>query len=71
MNDIDALSFESAFAELETIIDQLDSGALPLDESVALYERGRKLSARCQSLLDTAELRVSKLLDDGRLEELG
>jgi exodeoxyribonuclease VII small subunit len=70
MNDTDALSFEAAFAELEAILDKLDSGNLPLDESVALYERGRRLTARCQTLLDEAELRVSKLMDDGRMEPL-
>jgi exodeoxyribonuclease VII small subunit len=70
MNAIDELSFESAFEELETILTKLDSGDLPLDESVSLYERGRKLAARCQTLLDAAELRVSKLMDDGRLEEM-
>jgi exodeoxyribonuclease VII small subunit len=70
MNGIDELSFEHAFEELETILTKLDSGDLPLDESVSLYERGRKLAARCQTLLDAAELRVSKLMDDGRLEEM-
>lgn len=70
MNAIDELSFESALEELETILEKLDSGDLPLDESVSLYERGRKLAARCQTLLDAAELRVSKLMDDGRLEEM-
>jgi exodeoxyribonuclease VII small subunit len=70
MNDIDALSFEEAFGELESIIDRLDSGDLPLEESVTLYERGRKLAVRCQTLLDAAELRVSKLMEDGRIEDL-
>jgi len=59
------LSFEAAYAELEDIIARLDSGDLPLEDSVALFERGRKLAQHCQSLLDTAELRVSQLLDDG------
>lgn len=70
MSDIQELSFETAFEELETIIEQLDSGELPLDESVTLYERGRQLATRCQALLDEAELRVQKLLDDGTLAEL-
>ena len=70
MSDIDELSFEGAFEALELIIEQLDSGALALEDSVALYERGRLLAARCQTLLDQAELRVSKLMDDGRLEEM-
>ena len=70
MSDIQELSFETAFEELETIIERLDSGELPLDESVSLYERGRQLATRCQTLLDEAELRVQKLMDDGNLEAL-
>ena len=70
MDDINALSFEQAFAELEIIVGRLESGELPLEDSVTLFERGRKLSERCQSLLDAAELRVSKLSDDGRIEPL-
>jgi exodeoxyribonuclease VII small subunit len=70
MSDIDELSFETAFEELETIITRLESGDLPLDESVELYERGRKLSERCQMLLDKAELRVNQLSEDGQIEPL-
>jgi exodeoxyribonuclease VII small subunit len=70
MSDINALSFEAAYAELETIIVKLESGELPLEESVELYERGRKLSDYCQTLLDKAELRVNQLTGDGRIEPL-
>jgi exodeoxyribonuclease VII small subunit len=70
MNDISELSFEAAFAELEQIISQMDSGELSLEDSVGLYERGRKLSEHCQTLLDKAELRVSQLSQDGRVEPL-
>lgn len=70
MNDINELSFETAYAELERIISQLDEGSLPLDESVSLFERGRKLTEYCQALLDKAELRVSQLGDDGQLNAL-
>jgi len=70
MNKLSELSFETAYAELETIITQLESGELPLEESVTLFERGRKLSQYCQSLLDKAELRISQLSDDGTLEPL-
>jgi len=59
------LSFEAAYAELEDIIFKLDSGDLPLEETVTLFERGRKLAGHCQSLLDNAELRVNQLLDGG------
>ena len=70
MSDINELSFETAYAELETIITKLESGDLPLDDSVTLFERGRQLSEHCQSLLDKAELRVSQLTSDGRVEPL-
>ena len=64
------LSFEAAYAELEDIITRLDSGDLPLEESVTLFERGRKLSQYCQTLLDSAEMRVSQLLDNGQIAPL-
>jgi len=70
MDSINGLSFEAAYAELEQIIQQLDAGSLPLDESVRLYERGRALTDYCQNLLDAAELRVSKLTDEGDTVEL-
>jgi len=70
MSDINELSFETAYAELEGIITKLESGDLPLDDSVTLFERGRQLSEHCQSLLDKAELRVSQLTSDGRVEPL-
>lgn len=67
MSSTNELSFEAAYAELETIITKLESGELPLEESVTLFERGRTLSELCQSLLDKAELRVNQLTSDGRV----
>lgn len=64
------LSFEDAYAELESIIAKLDSGDLALEDSVVLFERGRVLSQHCQALLDNAELRVNQLLDGGQIEPL-
>lgn len=61
MNEIEGLSFEAAYAELERIIAQLDTGDLPLEDSVTLYERGKQLSEYCQRLLDQAELRVTQI----------
>ncbi len=69
-NDNLDLTFEAAYAELEALIARLDSGELPLEDSVALFERGRKLADYCQSLLDNAELRVSQLLDGGEIAPL-
>ena len=70
MSAINELSFETAYEELESIITKLESGDLPLDDSVTLFERGRLLSEHCQSLLDKSELRVSQLTADGRVEPL-
>lgn len=70
MSDIKELSFETAYAELEQIISQLDEGKLPLEETIGLFERGRKLAEHCQSLLDVAELRISQINDEGRLDPL-
>jgi exodeoxyribonuclease VII small subunit len=64
------LSFEVAYAELEEIVFKLDSGDLPLEETVTLFERGRKLAVYCQSLLDNAELRVNQLVDGGDAAEM-
>lgn len=63
-------TFEAAYAELETIIMQLESGELPLEESVTLFEQGRKLAAYCQSMLDQAELRVNQINDAGDVQPL-
>jgi exodeoxyribonuclease VII small subunit len=71
MSHISDLSFEAAYAELDNLIARLESGELPLEDAVALYERGRQLAAHCQTLLDRAELRVSQLSDDGTLTSLG
>lgn len=64
------LTFETAYAELEDLVLKLDTGDLPLEESVKLFERGRKLAVYCQSLLDEAELRVNQLLDSGDMTPL-
>jgi exodeoxyribonuclease VII small subunit len=70
MSDTNELSFEAAFAELETIIGKLESGEMSLEESVELFERGRELSDYCQTVLDKAELRVNRLSGDGQIEPL-
>jgi exodeoxyribonuclease VII small subunit len=64
------LSFETAYEELELIVAKLESGEMTLEESVTLFERGRRLSGYCQALLDKAELRVNQLTDDGTLAPL-
>ncbi len=60
--DFSHLSFEDAYAQLEKIVEQLETSSLPLEESLTLFEEGQRLSAYCQQLLDKAELRVSQLV---------
>ena len=59
--DVKTLSFEKALAELETIVGKLESGNVPLEESITLYQRGEALKARCDALLKDAEARVEKI----------
>ena len=59
--DIASMPFEAALAELEQIVDQLEKGAVALDESIRLYERGEALKKRCDELLKNAEMRIEKI----------
>jgi exodeoxyribonuclease VII small subunit len=62
--DIQKLTFERAIEELETIVKRLEEGKVPLEESVAIYERGELLKRRCEELLRQAEARVEKITLD-------
>ena len=66
--DLAALSFEDALRALEDVVRRLESGEVPLDESIALYERGEALRAHCQARLDAAQARIEKIVagPDGR-----
>lgn len=57
------MTFEKALLELETITEKLESGELPLDESMKLYQQGVKLSDFCSKQLDAAQLQISQLDD--------
>ena len=61
-NDIAALSFEKALAELEEIVRKLESGSVDLEESIALYERGAALKAHCEAKLKTAQEKIEKIV---------
>jgi exodeoxyribonuclease VII small subunit len=58
------LNYEQAFEELEALVEQLESGDLPLEEALGLFERGQALAARCSELLEQAELRLRQLVPD-------
>lgn len=70
MVEIDDLSFEAAFAELEETVRRLEAGGLSLEESLTLYERGQALAVYCNAQLDEAELKVRQLTPEGQLEDL-
>ncbi|MEL6685400.1 MAG: exodeoxyribonuclease VII small subunit [Pseudomonadota bacterium] len=61
MSDVEKMSFEDAIKELETVVGQLERGDVALDESIALYERGAALKARCEAKLKEAEEKVAKI----------
>jgi len=63
-DDVNEMSFEQAIAALEQVVGQLERGDVALDESIALYERGAELRARCQAELKRAEEKVAKLTLD-------
>ena len=58
---IESLTFEQAFAELEESVRTLEIGDLPLEESLALFERGQQLAAYCGKMLDSAELKIEQV----------
>lgn len=66
--DIAAMTFEDALRALETVVRRLESGDVPLDESITLYERGEALRTACQARLDAAQARIEKIVAgaDGR-----
>ena len=56
------MSFEDALQRLEAIVQKLESGQAPLEESIALYEEGAALKAHCEQRLKAAQLRVEKIV---------
>jgi exodeoxyribonuclease VII small subunit len=61
--------FESAIAELEKIVKQLEDGDLALDKSLALFERGIELSRYCHDQLGAAQRRIEVLSERGQLSD--
>jgi len=58
-------SFEASLEELESIVTELEKGDLPLEHSLALFEKGMRLSAECKRQLEEAETRVEILTKRG------
>lgn len=65
-----SVDFEQALEELETLVERMETGELSLDESLAAFERGIRLTRRCQQALESAEQRVQQLIEeaDGSLD---
>ena len=61
MKDVAKMSFEEAMGELETLVGQLESGNVPLEESIKLYERGDALKKHCEKKLAEAEEKVAQI----------
>ncbi|MYF30431.1 MAG: exodeoxyribonuclease VII small subunit [Gammaproteobacteria bacterium] len=61
----DPIDFEAALAELEALVGRMETGSLSLEESLAAFERGIKLTRECQSALKSAELRIKALTQEG------
>jgi exodeoxyribonuclease VII small subunit len=68
-NDGAPPSFETALAELESIVEQMEAGELTLEQSLAQYRRGAELLRICQSALADAQTQI-KVLDDDVLKDL-
>ncbi len=62
---MEKMTYEKAMQKLEKIVDQLESGNLPLEKSMTLFEEANKLAAFCKTCLDNAEQKIVQLMHDG------
>lgn len=68
--DISDLSFELALSELESIVQDLESGKAALEDSISSYERGTALKKHCEKKLQEAQMKIEKISvsDDGKIK---
>lgn len=66
MTEIKDMSFEDALREFETVVGKLDSGDVPLEEMIALYDRGAALKAHCDAKLKDAEEKIARITTDAQ-----
>lgn len=64
MTEIKDMSFEDALREFETVVGKLDSGDVPLEEMIALYDRGAALKTHCDAKLKDAEEKIARITTD-------
>ncbi|HEY8135934.1 MAG TPA: exodeoxyribonuclease VII small subunit [Candidatus Limnocylindrales bacterium] len=60
---IAALPFDKALTEFKSVVEKLEAGNLPLEQSIALFEQGVLLQRRCEKMLSEAELRFQRLVE--------
>ena len=63
-NNIEKLSFEEALKELEALKIKMETGNIPLDDALTLFERGNTLKAHCEKILANAKMKVEKIIDN-------
>jgi exodeoxyribonuclease VII small subunit len=68
MSEIETLTFEQTFAELEDNVRKLEAGGVTLEEGMALFERGQALVAHCNKQLDEAELKIKQITSEGEID---
>ena len=64
----DGTSFEETFGRLQEMIARLEQGGLPLEEAIDAFERGIQLADRCTTILDAAELRITRALETQQVD---
>lgn len=67
--NLDQLTYEQAFSELQSVIAALEAGDQPLEDALALYTRGQALYTQCTKLLNEAELKIQQLNAEGEMED--
>ena len=69
-NKEENITFEKAIEELETIINRLEEGDVPLDETINLYEKGSELKDFCEKKLQSAEIKIQKINQKTKTKEI-
>ena len=69
--EIATLTFEDALRALEDVVRGLESGEVPLDATISLYERGEHLRAHCQARLDAAQTRIEQIVTNASGQAIG
>ncbi|GAB6929872.1 hypothetical protein JCM10914A_38550 [Paenibacillus sp. JCM 10914] len=64
-NEATEISFEEAMAQLETIVEQLEDGDVPLEKAIDLFQRGMKLSQLCGQKLEQVEQKIEMIVEEG------